>query len=328
MKRYFTIASIFILSAAALCAASIRPPQGFDGQVWSGTMAIYGAGKGGPDFICTAEPIEKTPDGYNLLSAGHCVQESPDGVQFSVSDEIGGPLTPVTVVKAYLGDGLDFALFNLKTTKTYPVFVLGTEDGVQVGDKTVSVHFALGIVKQLSHGSVSSVERIRAPICQDSGCVGTFLVQEYAAPGASGSAVFSLKTHKIIGILVSAFDDPVGFSVEPISRFAKFLAGPSQPHPIAAVSAPAAIPFVIPSDVFQQLFGSAHPFTLTVHGADPHFTQSGFSFFIPTQGLELSDDYYYNVPVFLEAEPDGTYALVSTREALSVTVIPLSPEVK
>ena len=158
------------------------------------------------------------------------MQDIPPDVTFSVANEIGGPLTPVTIVKDYLGNGVDFAVFELKTSKAYPVFELGTEKGMRVGDRVINPNFALGLGKQLSRGVISSETLPITRDC-DAECASGFLVQMYGAPGSSGSPVFSESTHKIIGICVYGFDGVVGFTVEPISKFAAFLAAPGQPRP-------------------------------------------------------------------------------------------------
>jgi hypothetical protein len=232
----------------------------------------------------------------------------PEGVEFSVAEEIGGPTTPVKVMKAYMGDGLDFAEFELKTDRKYTPFVLGDEHDSRIGDQIVNPNFALGVGKQLSFGTVSSNTLIASAKCPPHECSGSFFVQTYGAGGSSGSAVVSLKTHQVIGLVDWSYGKGnIGFGIQPISTFYKFLAGPNQPHPI-------------PTKVFQSLFGMAHPFTLGVHGPNPTFTIGGYTFQISTMGLDLSSEYYYDVPVFIEMYDRG-YMLVSTAsEGYSVVI--------
>lgn len=222
-----------VLLIIPLGVGSIQPPEGFAGELWGSTFALYGSKKDVTHFYCTAEPIAKVEGGYRLLSAGHCVQDAPLDLQFSVAEETGGARTPVTMDKAYLSNTIDFALFTLKTTKNYTVFALGDEKDLRVGDITINPNFAIGIGKQLSIGIVSSLPMMESEDCPANECVGKFMVQEYAGPGASGSAVLSAKTHKVVGVLVYEFyDGSVGFAIEPISAFATFMAGPNQPHPV------------------------------------------------------------------------------------------------
>src|SRR5580693_140482 len=133
MKKFLALFLTLALAIATL-AGSINPPIGWAGQMFASTFALYGTKGTKTHFLCTAEPIEKIAGGYRLLTAGHCVQLSPDGLLFSVSEEIGGPKTTVTLVKARLDENVDFALFDLQTLKEYTVFPLGNENELHVGD--------------------------------------------------------------------------------------------------------------------------------------------------------------------------------------------------
>jgi hypothetical protein len=323
MKRFVVSLMLFILMGLSVSADSLRAPRGWTGSMYKSTLALYGTKGGVTRFLCTAEPFEKIAGGYRLISAGHCVQLVPMDVQFSVAESIGGPLTPVKVLKAYLGDGYDFSEFELKTDRKYSLFILGDEHDSRVGDSVVNPNFAVGFGKQLSLGAVSSDILLVSSSCPIDECAGSFLVQTYGAGGSSGSAVLSVKTRQVIGLITWSYGrGNVGFGVQPISTFYKFLVGPSQPHPDSeeAKAAAAAKVLIIPVAVFQQLFGEDHPFTLGVHGPNPVFTISGYTFQIDTDGLELSDEYYYNVPVFLVIAPDG-YRLTSTKEGVSVVAV-------
>jgi S1-C subfamily serine protease len=126
---------------------------------------------------------------------------------------------------------IDMAIFDLVTTKKYDVMVLGNDSDLQIGDKTINPNFAAGLSKQLSHGVISSDLLSMSEHCNED-CAGYFLVQSYGAGGASGSAIISEKTHEVIGLAIwQAPGDNIGLGIEPISKFAAFLAGPNQPHP-------------------------------------------------------------------------------------------------
>ena len=229
MKRFLVV----LLLLVALSTSAVRAPKGYAGRLYAGTLALYFTQKDVSRFICTTEPFEKITGGYHLVSAGHCVQGVPPGGVFSVADFIGGPLTPVKMMKAYRGDGLDFSEFELKTKRDYPVFVLGDEKDARIGDPTINPNFAAGLGKQLSLGWVASSILGSSSRCFSADdCMGDFIVQTFDAPGASGSAIVDARTHTVIGILVWQFDDALGFGVKPISLFYKFLAGPGQPHPV------------------------------------------------------------------------------------------------
>ena len=231
MKRFLALTLLFLLTVSSISAGDLQPPQGFTGKLYASTLALYATLNGEVHFICIAEPFEKINGGYHLISAGHCVQQIPDHVKFFVSDDIGGPLVAVTLLKAYEGDGLDFSAFELKTKKKYTMFVLGDEHDATIGDAIINPNFAAGIGKQLSLGHVSSDVLPITSRCSEDGCAGDFVVQSYGAGGSSGSAVVDERTHRVIGLVVWGFDGILGFGVEPISKFHKFLVGPNQPHP-------------------------------------------------------------------------------------------------
>lgn len=324
----------FLMLAALFFSVAVHPdtihsPKGFVGKLWNGTFALYSMEGNDAEFICTAEAIAKSRDGYTLLSAGHCVAE---GGSFGVSEEVGTPVMPVTVTQAYLGSkNVDFSLLNFKTTKQYPIMSIGTDDDLRIGEPVLGVHFALGLGKQLSYGHIATKGLHPSVRCRAiDPCVDDFLVQDFAAPGASGSAVVSERSHKVIGILVAEFDGPVGFAIEPISNLAKVAENPTQFHaaldPVSAHDNPA---LRIPESVYQAEFGPEHPFMLTIHGPNPRFEQNGYTFVALVYGMELSDEYYYQVPVFIGEAEDGTFRLVSTKEGYSVDVaVVQAPEQK
>lgn len=333
MKRILMIVMLFLFAGLPLCAQhdprtapgdeptvtgipipqGLRAPRGFAGKLWSGAMVLYGQDQNRQYSICTAEPYQKIEGGYLLMSAGHC--KFTADTQFSVASEIGETPMPVTLLKARHDDDMDFATFELKTKKHYPVFQIGTDDNLRVGDEVININFTLGLGKQLSKGTISSQPLVASDECEKD-CIGSFLVQlSGAGPGASGSVVVSKKTHRIIGMVIGEWTAPLGFGVEPISRFAKFLA---EPVPVVEDKTVTIDPIE-----FQKLFGEAHPFPLTVHGPDPVFIHEGYKFQVGTEGFDLSDEFYYDVPVFIGVDESG-YRLVSTAEdmpSVSLTVL-------
>ncbi len=323
MKKFLLVTLAAILLSLPV-SSNIGEPKGFLGKAYSNTLALYGSLYGKNHFDCTAEIYEKIPTGYHLITAGHCVQDIPAAVTFSVADEINGPLTPVKLIKAREEGNMDFAEFELDTNKVYPVIPLGDESTLRVGDEVINPSFAAGLGKQISIGKISSQYLTPTRDCPES-CKDQFLVQTFSAPGASGSAIISKKTHKIVGIMVAELDqENVGMVVEPISLYAKFLSMPTQAH--AAQSMEDQIQMIISSsitiadDAFAHFFGQSHIFMLTVHGPNPAFTQNGYAFQVDTDGFELSDDYYYNVPVYIDKGDDG-YRLTSTKDGVSVGVV-------
>lgn len=221
--------SVFILTlalTAATFAGPINPPHGYAGRLYKGTFELY-ASVGVPTHsVCTATPYERTLHGYRLITAGHCVKLAPVGANFSVSEDIGGTLMPVTLVKARYEGNVDFAEFEFVTDRKYPIVILGDEYGSRIGDKVINPHFALGLNKQISRGVISSRQLTETERCLK-GCYGNFLVQMQGGRGASGSVVILEKTHEVIGLVVYEFGENVGFAIEPISRFYKFLKTPA-----------------------------------------------------------------------------------------------------
>jgi hypothetical protein len=309
MRRTLIAMLAFVLSLPiAANSWTIQPPKGFEGDLFKATFALYGHRGKEERFLCTTTSFKVVPGGYDLVGAGHCVAES-GAETFSVAEDVGAPETPVTVIKYEDDKDYDFAIFELKTDKQYPVITLDTVEGKSIGDDIINPNFALGLGKQLSRGTIST------GILND----GNFLAQIFGAGGSSGSAVVSATNHGIIGIAVDGYYDSdgsvavIGMGIEPIDKFYEFMTKPA-PAPKPTISV----------EEFQQKFGKDHPFTLTVQGPNPVFTQGGYNFKVDTHGFELSDEYYYNVPVYIDVD-NGRYLLTSTKEPnYSVTVTLLS----
>jgi hypothetical protein len=313
MKRILTLLLFCLLAVVSTSAAQIRAPKGFAGKLWGGTLALYEQNPAEhPYFVCTTEPYEKIPGGYRLVTAGHCIE---DKATYFVADEIGGKFAPVTVIKHRDDKDFDFAILEFKTTKKYPVMKLDSDANLQVGEPTISIHFAEGLSKQFATGDVASRTMVSSLKCTKL-CIGFFLAHLVGGPGASGATIVSARTHHILGLVVGEWDDlPGAFGIEPISQLAKFIAEPI-PVPVA--------PLTIPQDIYESTFGPDHTFTLTVHGADPVFVQGGYKFQAVTDGLELDDPYWYDVPVFIGQNADGTFGLVTSKDFYEVRVIILA----
>lgn len=323
MKKLLAVVLALALSVSTF-AGVIGAPRGYAGKLFAGTFALYGT-FGNKTVVCTATPYAHDKSVYQLITAGHCVQQVPSTAKFYVAEEIGGVRTPVTLVKARYEGNMDFAQFTLETTKKYPIVSLGDEHSSHVGDKILNPNFALGLTKQLSHGLISSEMVQKNFECGDA-CEGDFLVQMYGGSGSSGSVIVSEKSRKVIGICIAeATRGNVGLFIEPISRFYEFLSLPGQAHPQdeAEDIAPAQ-PIAIPSDVFASNFGEEHPFMLTVRGPNPIFSQGGYNFQISTMGMPLAD-FYYDRPVFVAMMEGGEYKLQTTdAEGYSVHLTVLS----
>ena len=196
------ILSLIILLLLCIPTSFAKTKELF--KVYDATFALYVSSESAQKkdvFTCTADAIAKVPGGYELLSAGHCtpadIEELPEDMTFSVSEQIGGPLMPVQLVKAALNEPIDYSIFYLKTTNSYPV--LDLNDDRRIGDKVLVGNCTEGVVKQVAEGSIVSGPLGTDP---DLSVKGMFEIQIMAGPGASGSAVVDERTGGVIGILV------------------------------------------------------------------------------------------------------------------------------
>lgn len=177
------------------------------------TFVLYGlSASRGVDHqpLCTAFIYKKAPDGYFLLTAGHCFAHShaPVDAAYYISEGqiVDTPTSrePVDVLN-YIDDGkMDVAELHLKTNKKYPVLELDNAP-VKIDDKVFYVGYPEMISQVVYTGRVGS-EPIQSVVGPDPEspcdlCVGRFLIQSGGGPGASGSPVISEKTGKVVGIL-------------------------------------------------------------------------------------------------------------------------------
>lgn len=188
------------------------------------TFALFVVTHDTYSFECTATAIEKTADGYKLLTAGHCVS---DGLPLAVAEDITEGLTyyPVTVIKFRHDGHLDFALLSLKTSRKYEVMPLIYGYKPEIDTKVENVNFTDGIAKIVSDGRVSTQILTTYGAKGDCDqCHNHFMVQIFAGPGASGSAVVDSKLHRVIGIVTGGSEFTLGAFVEPLIYYPEFLA--------------------------------------------------------------------------------------------------------
>lgn len=306
-----------------------------------------------PRFLCTVTAIQKYKAGYIFLGAGHCTQANPElqaDLVFTIETDLHTAPQSVELIKAVLQDEnfsanqvaiqpVDYALFYLKTAAKIPTITLGDESSLRIGSKTTNVNFSLALAKYVAPGIVSSL------VARYGEASGFFGDQMFMSHGASGSAVVDTKTHQIVGIVIAGEDEhTVPAWIEPVSvinaqlyflNFDQLIAHPDIPvvermvtddydmvqllpaTPNRLGASPDGSPTdsstAIPAGIFAARFGPAHPFTLIVKGPDPTFTRAGYTFHVDIFGYKLSDDYYYNVPVFI-GQDSGGYRLVSTKD--------------
>jgi Trypsin-like peptidase domain len=204
---------LLLLAVSPTFAQDISAPKGFHKKVWDATFAMYGHNSQGGGYECTLTSFKKVTGGYLLITAGHCTpanKEVPQDAEFSIADRIDGKLQPIQMIHGVLNVPLDYAVFFWKTGRRVPVISFGDERKERVGNKTVNMNFSLGVTKQMSGGVIQSqmitIDTFQLGPLNSMKVGGLFLDSEFATHGASGSAVVSEKTHKIIGLLVSGMD--------------------------------------------------------------------------------------------------------------------------
>lgn len=179
--------------------------------------------------LCTAFVYKQAPDGYYLLTEGHCFEgKVPADITYAVAsgDIAEKPQLQEVEVLSRIDDGItDVAELHLKTAEKYPVLEL-SDTSTQIDDEIFWVGYPEMISQVLYTGRVSSLPMQTS--CMETIddetdlCKGRFLVQTSSAPGASGSPVISEKTGKVVGILEGhVFDN--GTVVVPVSVIKSFL---------------------------------------------------------------------------------------------------------
>lgn len=192
-------------------------------MAYDAALALYGtlpkeasgADKDETHFLCSATVVSERhamnasgKHEYILLTAGHCVLggDLPEGLTFGVREQIAEDssspdLQSVTVVKAENDAKYDFAFLYLQTNKTYPTIEIDFNYTPQPEDKVYDVNFSLGLAKQMALGVVATgIMDTHASNGDCSICKGRYMVHIFAAGGASGSAIISDKTNKIVGV--------------------------------------------------------------------------------------------------------------------------------
>ena len=273
VKRLLAVLASLVL-ATTLCAAhptskSVQPAKGFHGKLYNSVFALYGSSDASDiynRFVCTVTAYQKVEGGYLLIGAGHCtsanVDELPSDMTYSVSTDLGATLAPVVLLKSVMDEPLDYAVYFLPTKDKYPVIPLGDESEDRIGNKTIDVNFSLGVAKMFSPGVIVS-----STVKANTEAKGFFLIDEFDSHGASGSAVVSEKTHKIIGLIIAGWDgETMPSVVEPITSVeAKLsdvdsLLNVAESKPIPVTPATHALDTTISSPVlwFRDNHGHAH----------------------------------------------------------------------
>ncbi len=181
-------------------------------RAYDAALALYGTYNGITHFLCSttvvAEKEVASQTGkqheYLLLTAGHCIvgEGLPVGLEFGVRPDIKPEspkpeLEPVQVLRAENDAKFDFALLSLVSSNVYPYIPIDFNYVPQLEDEVYDVNFT------------------------------RFMVQIFAGPGASGSAVINAKTHRVIGVGEFGFNGiTIGLGVEPTSLLKTWILTP------------------------------------------------------------------------------------------------------
>lgn len=222
MNKVLAVVAGLLLAFVGCGANGLNRPRQ---KAWDATFALWGHANGQDHFLCTAAIIDRTPNGYKLLTAGHCVNpeelEAPPEITFTVAETMDDNATqyPVEVLKISPKrpnpTNEDYGILELKTNKRYPIEKIRDINLPKLGEPVYVIHFADGLPKQINEGQVS-VQLITAlgesgcPICQN-----RILIDVAAGGGASGALVISARTNRPIGILVGTVG--MRFLVEPLA---------------------------------------------------------------------------------------------------------------
>ena len=214
MKKLF---AIFTLLVCLFIFPRLTYAQSsFQNTLSQATLAVYEGKVGCTEdscelksrFICTATVVGKNGwGGYSGLTAGHCFEQEllNQGVNYYVSETVNEKpiLRKINVIKSDNSDRYDYGTFTFTSSRSYPVIEIDTVNVPEIGDKIVNSNFSLGVVKEVSEGTV--VSGIVGEWAQQKTLRRRYLVQIVFGPGASGSPIVDEKSHEIIGIVEAMF---------------------------------------------------------------------------------------------------------------------------
>ena len=193
---------------------------------------------GGMQMHCTAtvfEAFERDDrKGYLLATAAHCVAVDDlmnsrvkiSGASFFISfDEVMKKVFyPVHVEAAgYQSRGDDFAVLHAYTEEEWDILELGDISSLEPMEEVLNVSAPAGLGLQVLKGHISLVNIDRPVKARGLNWQYAMLANLGSGPGASGSAVVSIKQEKIIGFVVGNIVGNPTTVVLPVSRFALFI---------------------------------------------------------------------------------------------------------
>lgn len=162
-------------------------------------------------FVCTSTVVRHDDRGdYMGLTAGHCFdyKAMDKGWEYYISEGVNEKpvLRKIDILKFENNDRYDYALFNFRSMREYPVILVEGQSSVPaLGKKIINVNFSYAITREVTEGVVVSgivgdLESTDAPALR-----GRYFIQMPFGPGSSGSAVVDEETHKIVGMVEISF---------------------------------------------------------------------------------------------------------------------------
>jgi len=216
-------------------------------QAYDASLALYGNLGDESHFLCSATVVARRaalqggdePKGRNdylLLTAGHCIgganPELPEDLNYFVrrdiiaeegSEKAAGSI-PAFVYRAEFSEKYDFAVLYINTNEEFLVIDIDSSGKLpEIEQEIYSVNFTEGLVKQVAVGKVASgsIPGVH-PELQD-----RFMVHIFGGHGASGAAVISEKTHRIVGIVeFEVQGEAAGIGCESMLKLKEWLATP------------------------------------------------------------------------------------------------------
>lgn len=287
------------------------------------TGALYAVSGDKSAFECSGFAFEKVSGGYLFATAGHCAKNEDGSTDFSVkkvtfSEDESEPFYPAVVIGRSETD--DVAVYFIETKINIDLLPVASEKDSEPGANIIDPSYILDSGKLVYHGRlVRSYFPHKSPLDDNPEWKNDMPVNLTAAPGSSGSPIIDTDRGVIIGILVGGYaypQDIVEVTVAVKSSALIDLRGTIWDRASTdVIPPPKYVPETIPDKAFEMLFGKDHPFYLNVYGTQLKFMQGGYVFETVFNGFELSDEYYYKVPVYIEkGNVKNEYRLTSTKE--------------
>jgi len=222
---------VMLLSTQSGRAQSRQSDTEFITTIQNAVGLLYSQDQSGSmRMACTATAYERIKTGYRFVTAAHCIGSDNRDKELSASAETPffitfdehaektfWPAEPVFI--GYQSRGEDFAVFEVETTKHWPVIPLGDEQHEVIPALYWNIASPLGLGKQVFSGSVTSLDLDRPVKQNDINWQHSLVLQQAGVNGgSSGSALVSQTQRTIIGFLVGSIGESTIVAI-PVSRF-------------------------------------------------------------------------------------------------------------